>query len=174
MIVHKQQAGRGIACDEDVGPSVFVKVGGDHRHSVALGCSGNASLFRHVGERAIAVVAIKGMPPGRKPARAAIHRNAFPIAGRVLAGRGGMFERKSDVVGNEEVEMPVAVVVQECAASAPSCRTRLQKSGCFGDIGERAITIVAVQAVLSEVGAEDVVEAVVVVVGNADSIRPAG
>ena len=70
--------------------------------------------------------------------------------------------------------MSIPVVIQECATSAPSCRAGLQKSGRFRDIGKCAITIVAVQAVLSEVRAEDVVEAVVVVVGNADSIRPTG
>ena len=55
----------------------------------------------------------------------------------------------------------------------PSAQDLPPKPGLPGHIGKCAIAIVAVEPVLSEVGAEDVVEAVVVVVGDANSIGPA-
>src|SRR5579884_1072259 len=50
---------------------------------------------------------------------------------------------------------------------------RVEKAGGLGHVGERAVAIVAVQNVLSEAGAEDVVEAVIIVVTNAHSAGPA-
>ena len=88
MIVHEQQARGGIAGHEDVGPAIFVEIGGDHGHSVALGGSGDAGLFGHVGECAIAVVAIERMPSRGQSPRTAIHRNPFPIAVEFSPGAG--------------------------------------------------------------------------------------
>ena len=48
MVVHEQQAGRGIAGDEDVGPAVLVEIGRDHCHSITLGCARNPRLLAHV------------------------------------------------------------------------------------------------------------------------------
>ncbi len=55
----------------------------------------------------------------------------------------------------------------------PSARTFFPKAGLLGHIGKRAISVVAVEAVLSEVGAEDIVEAIVVIVGDANAVGPA-
>src|SRR5690349_11680067 len=68
--------------------------------------------------------------------------------------------------------MAVAVVVKECATCAPSRRPFFPQTGLLGHVCKGAIPIVAKQAILSEVGDEDVVEAVIVVVGDADAIGP--
>src|SRR4029077_1490731 len=43
-----------------------------------------------------------------------------------------------------------------------------------GDIGKRAVAVVVVEDVLAEVGDEEIVEAVVVVIADADGLPPAG
>src|SRR6516162_7446790 len=93
-----------------------------------------------------------------KTARSAIHRDSLPVARRQFAGNGGVLERKPDVVRHEKVKMPVSVVVQKRASRTPASRARLYQSGLLGDIRERPIAIVTIQAVLPEVRAEDVVK----------------
>ena len=69
--------------------------------------------------------------------------------------------------------MAVAVVVDEGASRSPSGRASVPEAGFLGDIGKGAIAVVAVEAILAKIGAEEIVEAVVVVVGNANAIGPA-
>src|SRR4051812_2185173 len=69
--------------------------------------------------------------------------------------------------------MAVPVVVEKSTASAPAGWSLLPKPGFPGHVGECSISVVAIEPVLSEVGAEDVVKAVVVIVGDADSVCPA-
>src|SRR5216684_2274474 len=68
--------------------------------------------------------------------------------------------------------MAVPVVVEKGTAGAPAGWTFLPEPGLLSHIGERPISVVAIEPILSEVGAEDVVEAVVVVVGDAHSAGP--
>ena len=68
--------------------------------------------------------------------------------------------------------MSVTVVVDKSASCSPS-RIFVQQSGVFSDIGKSSIAIVAIQLVLSEVGAKQIFEAVVVVVSNANARCPA-
>src|SRR6476660_6442959 len=69
--------------------------------------------------------------------------------------------------------MAVPVVVEKGTASAPAGRTFLPEPGLPGHVGECSISVVAIEPVLSEVGAENVVEAVVVIVGDAHPAGPA-
>src|SRR5256885_5094979 len=82
-----------------------------------------------------------------------------------------MFNRKTDVIRNKQVKVPITVVVQETASRAPP-RLIVQEPGSLRHIGEGAITIVAVEYVLSEVGAEHVFKSVVIVVPDADAGGP--
>src|ERR1700757_594418 len=68
VIVHEHQAGCRIARHEDVRPAVFVEVGGDYSHPIAFCLTRDSSLFCDVGERAIPVIAIKGMATRGKTA----------------------------------------------------------------------------------------------------------
>src|SRR5438876_7428720 len=68
--------------------------------------------------------------------------------------------------------MSVTVVVDKSASGSPS-RIFVQQSGVLGDVGKSSITIVAIQLILPEVGAEQIFEAVVVVVSNANTRCPA-
>ena len=78
------------------------------------------------------------------------------------AETGFVFEQgEVDVVGHEQIDVAVPVVVQECCAGAPAI---LRRDHRIRDIGERAVAIVAVQRVGAEVRDVQVQIAVVVVV----------
>src|SRR5437667_2596849 len=96
---------------------------------------------------------------------------AFPTATTVLAGNGRMFNRKSHVVRDEQIEVAIAIVVHETAPRSPAWLIT-QEPGCFCYIGECAVAIVTVKNILSKPGAKDIVKSVVVVVSNADSAGP--
>jgi uncharacterized protein YjbJ (UPF0337 family) len=72
-----------------------------------------------------------------------------------------MLEVKANVVGDEEVQMAVAVVVEESTSSAPA-RFGLPQSGLPGYIGKSAIAVVTIKTVLTKVGAENIVVTIVV------------
>src|SRR5580658_5314855 len=71
--------------------------------------------------------------------------------------------------------MSIPVVVKKTTARSPA---RLivpliaPKPGSLGHIGKRSIPVIAIQPVLPEVGTEDVLESVVVVIADADTRRP--
>src|SRR5437870_12496693 len=67
--------------------------------------------------------------------------------------------------------MPVTVVIDKSASCSPT-RIFVQQSGGLSDIGESSIAIVAIQLVLSEVGAKQIFEAVIVVVSDANTRCP--
>src|SRR5450755_2178392 len=173
VIVHEKQARSGITSDENVRPTIFVEVCCNYGHSIAFAGSGNARLLGHICERSIPVVVVKDVLAGRQPAGATVHRDALPVAGGVLAGHRSVLQIEADVVRDEQIEMAVAIIVQECAPGTPTRRTIFPKAGLLGHVGKRAISIVAVEAVLSEVGAEDIVETIVVIVSDANGVRPA-
>src|SRR3974390_2635587 len=69
--------------------------------------------------------------------------------------------------------MTVTVVVDEGTSSSPASRTLIQQPRLLCYVRESSVPIIAIQAILPEVGAEDIVEAIVVVVAHADAICPA-
>src|ERR1700691_6004335 len=79
MVVHKQQTWGGVACDEDVGPSIFIEIRSHHRHSIALRCFRNACLLAYVRERTVTIVAVQRMSSRGQSTRSALDRNTFPI-----------------------------------------------------------------------------------------------
>src|SRR5437667_9654309 len=80
---------------------------------------------------------------------------------------------KIDVVGDEQIEFAVAIVVDKRAASVPTLAVPAHP-GFVGHISERAIAVIVVKHVLAKIGDEEIFEAVVVVVTNADALSPAG
>src|SRR5437667_6011710 len=80
---------------------------------------------------------------------------------------------KIDVVGDEQIEFAVAIVVDKRAASVPTLAVPAHP-GFVGHIGERAIAVIVVKHVLAKIGDEEIFEAVIVVIANADPLSPAG
>ena len=82
------------------------------------------------------------------------------------------FEREAHVIGNEQIKVPIPVVVQETASRSPAGLI-VPKAGTLGYVGKRPIAVVSIETVLAEVGAKNILESVVVVVTDANAGRPA-
>ena len=70
--------------------------------------------------------------------------------------------------------MTVAVIVHECTSGSPSRGTRFQQTGLLGHICESSITVIFVKPIVTKISTENIFEAIVVVVANTNSVRPAG
>ena len=131
----------------------------------------DARAFGDVVEGAVALVAVERVGAAGQPGRTARDRDAL-VAAEAGIGRGRLREIEVDVVGDEEIEPSVAVVVEEGGARAPS-RAWCGEAGAGGDVGERAVAVVAKQPVLAVERDEQVAVAVVVVVGRGSALAPA-
>src|SRR5260370_2097123 len=89
------------------------------------------------------------------------------------SGTGAVARVHIDVVGDEKIELAVAIVIDEGTAGIPALAFG-GNAGFGGDIGERAVAIVVVEDVFAEVGNEEIVEAVVLVLADAHGLSPAG
>ena len=107
-----------------------------------------------------------GRPLGPQLTGMPFHRQLTPWPGSVAVARS-----KREVVGHEEVEVAVAVVVEKRAAGTPS-RPAHRQAGGAAAILEPAVTAIAVQPVGAEGRDMDIDGAVVVVVAGADRRRP--
>src|SRR5580698_9934809 len=105
----------------------------------------------------------------RQAARTTIHRYSLPVAIDVLARFRNRLEIEFNVVRNKEVEASVAIVVDERASSPPiASGVRHGKAGLLGNIGKGAVAVIAIELVLPEIGTENILPPVVVVVAHAD------
>src|SRR5260370_22957079 len=87
------------------------------------------------------------------------------------SGTGAVARVHIDVVGDEKIELAVAIVIDEGTAGIPALAFG-GNAGFGGDIGERAVAIVVVEDVFAEVGNEEIVEAVVLVLAPAPPLSP--
>src|ERR1035441_9805444 len=99
--------------------------------------------------------------------------NAFPEARGRASGLGRVRGIEIDVVGDEEVEAPVAIVIDETAARGPA-DVVVPEAGFARDIGEGTVAVVVKQDIVSPESDEEIDEAIVVVVAGTDSLSPAG
>src|ERR1035438_926948 len=173
MVIHEKQTGRRITRHEDVGPSVFVKICCDDRHSITFGGAGNPSFFTDVSEGAVSIVPIQQVASGGQPARTAVYRDSLPVARRTIAGYRSLFQIESDVIGYEQIKVSIAVVVNEATSGTPT-RPRIYHPRRFGDVGESTIAVIPIETILSEVGTENVFETIVIVITDAYPVRPSG
>src|ERR1700723_3009061 len=111
------------------------------------------------------------MPASGQSARSALHRDTFKIAVSALPRHWSVFEREAHVIRDKQVQVTVAVVVQE-TASRPPARLFVPKTDCLGYIGKRAVSAVAIKMVLTIGGEKDILKSIIVVVANADARRP--
>ena len=111
--------------------------------------------------------------PARQAARAAQCRNAFPLAIAGLSGHWYFLQIQFDVVAHEQVEEPVAVVINPGAAGAPA-NAVFPQSCLLGYILKSAVAVVMPQDIVTPVAAEQVIPAVIVVVPDANAGSPSG
>src|SRR5258708_17416634 len=111
------------------------------------------------------------MPACGQSSRSALDGDTFPVAIHVLAWNRRVFEGEAHIVRYEQMEVPIAVVVEETASRTPS-RLLVPKTGGLGHVGKRSISVVAIETILPKIRAEDVLESVIVVVADTDSGGP--
>ena len=174
VIVHQQQAGSGIAGDENIRPAIIVGVGGA-RPSVRKmpRTARDTGFLRNIGERAVAVVAIervRGRAAGRgvrsSPER--LRSCSWHVQRRLgqrLRDRSRHSSKQTDRGGRRGRNR------QTCSRSPNALSRPAGPPACH--IGERAVAVVAIENVLSVVGEEQIFEAIVVVVADANAERPA-
>ena len=167
VAIAEVKAGGGIAGHVDVRPAVVIKIGCGHGESIGAARVDTGS-FADVGEAAVAVVVKQPAAARGKSARAADHGDSFPIAA------GGHFRAwvEVDVGAEEKIQMAVAIIVHKGASGAPLGHGQNQ-ARLAGDIGERAVAVVAEQHVPVPIGEKKIVEPVVVVVADGDARHPA-
>src|SRR5688572_16423553 len=151
--VLEEQVRRGIVRHEDIQPPVIVEIAEDDAEAVVSRIN-DARTPGDVREYALAIVAIQGVWLSRKRARAAERVDVHEPAAFALPAHRHVPGDKSHVVRDVEVNVPVAIVVAECAAGAPA---RILRLACGG---ERAAVDIAPQHVGSERGDIHILEAV--------------
>ncbi len=166
MVVAIEDSGGGVTGNVEIGPSVVVIVERcDGEAVVALGVLESAGLA-DVFELSCTEVVIQNVRRALEAAGAAHDRNTLPDASRGLAGRWRVREVEVNVVGNGEIQLAVAVVVDEGTAGAPLLACSSDAS-LLGYLLECSIALVVEEAVFAVAGDVDVVESVVVIVSNA-------
>ena len=126
VIVAEQQAGGGIAGDIDVRPAVVVEIRGHGGHPVApVDRSRCPHALADIGERAVAVVVVQ-RERARAAGRAGRSSPECPSScnSRFSPGLRHVLQIEIQVVRHEQIQLAVAVVVDESAARSPSAWPR--------------------------------------------------
>ena len=120
MIVVEQNAGGGIAGYIDVRPTVVVEISGEGREAVIWSRSGHSGFIAGVAKRPVAVIVVELVSCALQTAGAAHDRNPLPTAETALPRNGRLCGIKIDVLGDEQVQAAVTVIVDEGASGAPA------------------------------------------------------
>ena len=161
-LVAIEVVGVGVVGHVEIGAPVVAKVGGPHAEAEAQAAVRHSRLGGGVHEAPAALVPEEMVGCALETERA--HRHLLETA----PGEGALrvqhvLERALDVRGHVEIEITVAVRVEEGRARVPARRLH---SGFLGHVLEAAVAEVAVQQVRAEVRDEQVGPAVAVVVGH--------
>src|SRR5437868_15116126 len=103
-------------------------------------CSVDVGFRGDVLEGAVAAIVIENVLRAGKSAGAAHHGHSFPHAGRTLAGSWRGRKVEVDVVGDHEIEVAVAIVVNPRAPRAPRLAGP-SYARSLGHLGENAVLI---------------------------------
>src|SRR5215469_620403 len=120
VVVHEKQTGCRVARNQDVGPSVLVKVRCHHGHPVAFCCARDSGFLADIRERAVAIVPVQKLAPRWQASGTTVNGNSFPVAGRSLTGHWSFFQIEPNVVRYKKIEVPIPVVVDEAAPGSPA------------------------------------------------------
>ncbi len=119
LLVLVKRAGGGVIGHVDVGPAIVVEVRREHAESVGSVRFENPGRFGDVGEGAVAVVVVEDVVVALQSGRSAGNHDGLVETRARFRHRRGL-EIHVNVVGDEEVELAVAIVVDEGAAGAPA------------------------------------------------------
>src|SRR5690349_16625096 len=111
--------------------------------------------------------------PGGQTPWPAVHGDSLPGAIGVLAGLGEFLQGRTEIVRDEKIQVPVAVVIDPTASGAVTDNT-LRETCAFGYVGKSSVPVVVIEHVVPVVGDEQVVETVIVVIADSNGGRPTG
>ena len=160
VVIDPELVGGRVVGDVEIEPAVAVQIIGDNAEPGAVG-AGDPGRFGDVGEMAVTVVPIQTIGCRAIGSRSAVIARARPVRAGLVTG-----EREIQVVRHEQIEIAIAVVIEEGRARAPE---RIAHARVACHIGERPVSVVAKQRIRSEARDEEIQVAVVVVVADRDS-----
>src|SRR5260370_1487130 len=94
-------------------------------------------------------------------------RSAVGLVGAVESAEEVPWQRPLHVIGNDQIKLAVAIVIHPSGAGGEFVRAPKSRRLCY--IREGAIAVVVKKMALPERGDEEIVEAVVVVIGDGDT-----
>ena len=159
-----------VVRDEQVDEPVVVVVGGDDSEAVGPGRVGEAVRGGRLHEPSVADVLEEQIGLSGKPGRP--DHDMRPVAPdeRPLRPHDGI-PRRLDVACDVEVQIAVAVGIEERASGAPAAGG---DAGAGRHLLERAVATIAEQRVRSPVGDVEIEEAVAVEIAGARAAAPGG
>jgi len=120
MLIHEQEAGSRVASNIYVGPAVLIEVRCHDGHSIAGPGLPDARLNADVGKSSISIIPVKGVAAEGKASGTAGDGKTLPIAVDVGSWPGNVVEVELHVIGDEQIQVTIAIVIKERAPSAPS------------------------------------------------------
>src|ERR1022692_15184 len=120
VLIDEQEAGSRVAGDIDVGPTVLVEVRRHDGHSIAGPKLPNARLNADIGKGSISIVSVKGVPAEGKAPWTTGDGKTLPITVDVRSWSGNVLEVELHVIGDEQIQVTIPVVIEERAPRAPS------------------------------------------------------
>jgi hypothetical protein len=152
LLIEIQRRGRRIVGNIDIGPAVVVQVGGSDAQAISPHRRPHTGLLTYIGKGSVAVVVVENISTAGQSRRTARHKNSLVSAWSVFRFRSGL-QIEVDIVGDEEIEMTILVVIDErcnrysSGSWVPVVSVRLAR-----DIGEGPVSIVAIERILAVVG----------------------
>ena len=169
MVVAIGVVGRCIIGDDEIGPAVVIQVRPHGPESIVSDRVVDFSRDRHVCEGPVAVVAVERVAGSGETAGAALDGNSPVLAHRSFAELRQVVQLECHVVGDEEIEIAIAVVIGP-GGSRGEARV---SDACFGgDVFEGPITAVTVKPIGAKTGDVQVVIAVIIIIRDRHSHRP--
>ena len=188
VVIAIEQAGSAIARHVDIRPAVVVEVRSSSAHAVGppgapIGPNkdhhgrssrvNDSRLLRDVLECPVSPIPVKNIRTSRETQRTTGNANLVVAAVNGVATLRRCFQIEIQVVRHKQIEMTIAVIVQETTTRAPTPFCSLN-SGPRGCIGEGPVAIVVVEHVVSPISDEKILEAVIVIVTDTTALPPAG
>src|SRR5207248_1390649 len=119
VFVVKKQTGCRIAADKEVRPSVVIIVASEYSKSVVLTRRLHTGLLRHIDKMLVSIIVVKRHRFTLKAARSTGNRHAFPVAAAIGTPRWRLLSFEVDVVGHYQIEVAIAIVIEEGTSCAP-------------------------------------------------------
>ena len=163
VLVEKKKIRPGVVGDGDVRPAVAVEVREDDAHAFRFGLA-DAGCVAHVGESAVVIVVVELGFLSLVIVGIAVRA----IAGAAFAAPEICFRRPFDVIGDNEIEPAVLVVIKPARAGGPSAF--IGDAGFGGDVGESSVTVVVVENRAAVAGDVEIGVAVVVVIADGNAL----